>query len=86
MKNTMFISLLLLCIIVCLTACDLNDLKADREGNDGRMIIVFSDGFAVIYVDTQTGVQYYNYNGGACVMVDENGKPLLYKKHEDTKQ
>ena len=36
-----------------------------------------------IWVDTQTGVQYFfhvsGYAGGMCVLVDAEGKPLLYR-------
>lgn len=46
-------------------------------------------GFAVseIWADTQTGVQYfYHYEGatgGMCVLVDAEGKPLLYRRTPD---
>lgn len=37
-----------------------------------------------IWVDTETGVQYYyhggGYGGGMTVLVDAEGKPLLYRK------
>ena len=33
-----------------------------------------------IYVDTLTGVQYLQLNNrGVCVVVDEDGKPLIWK-------
>ncbi len=47
---------------------------------------VHSDGAmsgSTIWVDTQTGVQYFfhseGYAGGMCVLVDAEGKPLLYR-------
>ena len=40
-----------------------------------------------IWVDTQTGVQYFfhasGYAGGMCVLVDAEGKPLLYRSAPD---
>ena len=37
-----------------------------------------------IWVDTQTGVQYFyhggGYGGGMAVLVDAEGKPLLYRR------
>ena len=40
-----------------------------------------------VLVDTQTGVQYLyhasGYSGGMTVLVDAEGKPLLYRKPPD---
>lgn len=37
----------------------------------------------VIYVDTRTGVQYIRvYGGGVCVMVDAEGKPLIWEEEK----
>ena len=40
-----------------------------------------------VLVDTQTGVQYFyhagGYGGGMAVLVDAEGKPLLYHKTPD---
>ena len=69
----------LLCVILvlCLSGCKFNTSSTDTSGNDGRMKIIFNDGFAIIYVDTETGVQYFSRTDcGTCVMVDENGDPL----------
>ena len=48
---------------------------------------VHSDGAmsgSEIWVDTQTGVQYFflasGYAGGMTVLVDAEGKPLLYRR------
>ena len=41
-----------------------------------------------IWVDTQTGVQYFyhggGYGGGMAVLVDAEGKPLLYRRTPNT--
>lgn len=71
----------LLCVILvsCLSGCGFNENSTDISGNDGRMKLIFNDGFAIIYVDTETGVQYFSRcDCGTCVMVDENGVPVIY--------
>ena len=68
-----------LCVILvfCIFSRDVNEMSTDINGNDGRMKQIFNDGFAMIYVDTETGVQYFSRTDcGPCVMVDENGDPL----------
>ena len=67
--------------VACLSACSYNKSSSDTSGNDGRMKVIFHDGFAVICVDTETGVQYFSYSDcGTCVMVDDNGCPIIYDK------
>ena len=71
----------LLCVILvsCISGCIYNEDSIDTSGNDGRMKLIFNDGFAMIYVDTETGVQYFSRaDCGTCVMVDENGSPVIY--------
>ena len=71
----------LLCVILvsCLSGCTYNENSTDTSGNYGRMKMIFNDGLAIIYVDTETGVQYFSRtNCGTCVMVDENGVPVIY--------
>ena len=47
---------------------------------------VYSQGMSTneSWVDTQTGVQYFyhsgGYGGGMAVLVDAEGKPLLYRR------
>ena len=66
-----------------LSACALNTSSTDTNGNDGRMSVIFNDGFATIYLDTETGVQYFSRaHCGTCVMVDENGCPIIYDQLE----
>lgn len=78
MKKIIFV-LLVLILIVSLTGCNLNYTQ-DTEGNDNRMTLIYNNGCR-IYVDNETGVQYI-INGGICVMVDENGNPLIYNSTE----
>lgn len=58
---------------------------------DSRFVKVLEDGGFIssseIWVDTQTGVQYLYHasgnSGGMTVLVDAEGKPLLYRKTPD---
>ena len=78
MKKIMAIILCVL-LVVSLTACTWNASSTDTSESDGRMKLIFSDGFAIIYVDTETGVQYFSRSScGTCVLGDENGNPIIY--------
>lgn len=78
---TIILSILL---VACLSACSYNKSSSDISGNDYRMKEIFNDGFAIIYVDTETGVQYFSRtNSGTCVMLDENGDPLILTAKEN---
>ena len=55
-----------------------------------RFIKVHGEGFmnvSEIWVDIHTGVQYFFHGGGnaggMCVLVDAEGKPLLYRSAPD---
>ena len=77
------VAILCVLLVACLSACAFNANSTDISGNDGRMKLIFNDGFALIYVDTETGVQYFSrLYCGTCVMVDENGCPIIYDKLE----
>lgn len=69
-----------LILIMSLTSC-YNTSTVDMANNDNRMSLIYNDGFCRIYVDNETGVQYIN-NGGLCVMVDNNGEPVIYHRTE----
>ena len=77
------VAILCVLLVTCLSACAFNTSSTDTNGNDGRMNVIFNDGFAMIYVDTETGVQYFSRaHCGTCVMVDENGCPIIYDQLE----
>lgn len=58
---------------------------------DGRFVKVLEEGCLLggseIWVDTQTGVQYFYHSagnsGGMCMLVDAEGRPLLYRRTPD---
>ena len=65
--------------ILCLCSCGYMDMNNTNE----RMTIIYNNGCVEIYVDNETGVQYiFGSNKGVCVMVDENGTPLIYHPTE----
>lgn len=79
--NIKKISLVLISIllVVSLCSCKWNVSENDMDGNDSRLTYVYNDGFFVICVDNETGCQYISRsNCGTCLMVDADGKPLLY--------
>ena len=63
--------------------CDKNATKTEIvvEHSQQRFQRVIKDNYSalIVYVDTETNVMYLISNyGGACVMVDAEGKPLLW--------
>lgn len=75
---------LLIVIAFLFILCSCTSTEKNLDGNDGRLQLIFNDGFVLIYVDNETGVQYiFRSNSGACVMVDENGEPLIYDNNKD---
>lgn len=73
------------CLLCCLAGCGYNTRESDTENNDNRICVIYDDGYCIIYLDNETGCQYLTKgNGGICVMVDEQGKPLIYEKRGDS--
>ena len=55
----------------------------EAEAGNHRLWILDSGAMYGIYVDNLTGVQYLRTNqGGVCVMVDAEGKPLIWEGAE----
>ncbi len=69
----------LVAILMLLSLCGCyNKASNEIEGKDGRIAIVYNDGFAQVYRDNETGVQYFvRAAAGACVMVDKHGNPYI---------
>lgn len=73
-----FVAIIAVTMSFILFGCGYNKTEVDKENNDGRMSLIYNDGFVIIYVDNETGVQYFSRaNCGSCVMVDEYGKPYI---------
>lgn len=61
---------------VCGHCNEANEVEAD---NRRLWVLDASPRYYEIYVDSLTGVQYLRtYKGGVCVMVDAEGKPLIW--------
>lgn len=87
-----FIIFVILLIVMCLSACDYEKVdnvfqKVEQKDNNVSMFVIIeeNDWFAVVY-HRETKVIYSvskGINGGRgvfTVLVDENGKPILWKE------
>lgn len=73
MKRVIAITILTL---LTLAMCGCNEAEAGNH----RLWILDSGVMYGIYVDNLTGVQYLRtYKGGMCVMVDAEGRPLIWE-------
>lgn len=75
MKRVIAITILTL-LILALSGC----IKAEAEARNRRLLLLDASlRHYEIYVDNLTGVQYLRtYKGGVCVMVDAEGRPLIW--------
>lgn len=69
--------IVLACLAIPLVMCGcFNKTGNEQEENDNRMTLIYNSGFAVIYRDNETGVQYFSRaDSGTCVMVNADGTP-----------
>ena len=73
MKRVIAITILTL---LTLALCGCNKAEADNR----RLWILDRGAMYGIYVDKLTGIQYLRtYRGGVCVMVDAEGRPLIWE-------
>lgn len=81
----------LIASLTALVACEDASAKAEQGQ---RITCVESTSYGDILCDNRTGVVYFAYHecrkgygggigyGGVCVMVDQNGKPLVMEERE----
>ena len=79
----LFVAIIILTMIMLL-GCGLNSLSEENIYiNPERIKKVYGSSYEQIFVDTETNVMYLyeglGYGGGLTVMVDKNGKPLLWE-------
>lgn len=83
MKKVIFVVLACLCAVLILTGCNATQAAEWHQEDSERFVIAFSEGTNTVYVDTGTGVMYFFHNsgsgGGMTVMVDADGKPLIWE-------
>ena len=74
---------MLIASLTALVACEDASVEAAQEQ---RMTFVERTDYGDILCDNRTGVVYFAYDsynaGGVCVMVDQNGKPLVMEERE----
>lgn len=78
---------MLIASLVALVACDGTVIEAAQEQ---RMTCVEHTLYGDILCDNRTGVVYFAYNeggrfetySGVCLLVDQNGKPLVMEENE----
>lgn len=76
MKRVIAITILIL-LTLALSGC------GKAEAGKHRLWILNEGVTYVIYVDNLTGIQYLRtYGGGVCVMVDAEGRPLIWEGAE----
>lgn len=79
MKRVIVIIMLVVLLSVSLCGC----VKAEA-GNRRLWVLDMSPRYYEIYVDNLTGIQYLRtYRGGVCVMVDAEGRPLIWEGYYD---
>ena len=80
MKRVIAITILTLLTFVLCGYNGANEVEAD---NRRLWVLDASPRYYEIYVDNLTGVQYLRtYKGGVCVMVDAEGKPLIWEEEK----
>ena len=85
-RTVALLVILLIALLVVAVAgeCDKNATKTETvvEHSQQRFQRVIKDNYSdlIVYVDTETNVMYLRRlgDGGICVMVDAEGKPLLW--------
>lgn len=81
MKRVIAIIILILLILAALCGCNETEIEVDADNE--RLWTLETGLMYVIYVDDLTGVQYLRtYQGGVCVMVDAEGRPLIWEGAE----
>ena len=76
MKRVIAITILTL-LILALSGC------GKSEAGTYRLRTLETGALYTIYVDNLTGIQYLKtYQGGVCVMVDAEGRPLIWEGAE----
>ena len=73
-----------------LTACKQHETEMAQQGAEARLIVVDDSMTYRIYVDKETKVMYLRtkqgYGEALCVMVNPDGKPLLWRGEEHKKK
>lgn len=83
MKKVIFVVLACFFVTVMLTCCGATPAADGYKKDTDRFVVAIAEGGNTVYVDTETGVMYLfrkeGYEGGMTVMVDADGKPLIWE-------
>ena len=88
MKRIAFLLILVLALCLVVSGCSKND--SEKSGTTTDRFYYLEDtnnglGYNLIIVDKETGVMYLfhgaGYKGGLTLMVDAEGKPLIYDEN-----
>lgn len=91
-KLTIFILIMVVVVSAALFGCDRMSEKRSKDfGSYTRMVRISSEYNGDIVFDTDTGVQYWrSYDsrnkGNLTMLVDAEGKPLIYEGWEEYKK
>ena len=93
MKKLMFILIMVVVVSAALFGCSLPayDEKTVSDDENVRMVQISVEKNGYIVFDVETGVQYWRSNGGytkgnLTMLVDAEGKPLIYEGWEEYKK
>lgn len=81
MKRKLLAIILALAMMLALVGCDEELRPPNVSKSDGSIFVIVEDGnYVDVYVHKETRVMYaYSpYSGGFVVMIDADGKPLLW--------
>lgn len=72
---------IMLVVLLSVSLCGCGKAEAEAEARNRRLWVLDAcPRYYEIYVDNLTGVQYLRtYKGGVCVMVDAEGRPLIWE-------
>lgn len=77
------IAAVLLFLLTVSTFGGCSEEKVDNDNSGERFYLAIDGLYNDVYVDEETGVMYFyrkqGYSGGLTVMVDADGKPLIWE-------
>lgn len=82
MKRKLLAIILALAMMLVLVGCDEEVRPPNVSKGDGSIFVIVEDGdYVDVYVHKETRVMYaYSpYSGGVVVMLDADGKPLIWE-------
>lgn len=88
LKRLLIVGAAVIMMAVSFHGCTLNSNEVGASERFERVYYQSDDipGYIHVYVDTETGVMYLfvkdGYGGGLTVMVDENGKPMIWEEQK----